>query len=251
MTVEEGGVGNLPTFHREVVALPAGDLRIKDAVERGDEAVVAAHVESDLLAVGHPVETPPDFAAEELGGALVCGERANPPDHFGEHRDMRAMLVGRVVGIDDRRSSGGENCREIFDGILAIGILDLGAWVAELSHESVTAHDGGLLLLLCTHPVHLGVAVVGVGTAPRAARPVRAGDPPEPLIPVLETGEDAMRRHELEIILMSTDAQMSHSCRRFGHGGIVGNEKAVARMAKLHEETDVREGWIRARVILE
>ncbi len=209
VSVKEGGVGQTAAFDGEVVALAAGDLRVKDTVEGGGEVGVVADREHGLVGVAQPVEAAPDFAAEEFFRAQRLRQRADSAQRGEKNPDVSGVLVGGVVGIDNLGLRGGEEGLQVFAHTGAgSGGLDARAGVGELRDEAVLADDGGGALLLHADGFHLLVTEVGVRACAGAPGPVGAGHRAEPPVRALKARQDAVQGHELQVVLMGTDSQV-------------------------------------------
>ena len=223
--VEEGGVGEGAAPDGEVVAFPAREWGSEVGAEGFGEIVYGADVEEDFVGVGHPVESAPDFAAEDLSGSDSRVELAEGFDGRGSDGEVGGVLVGGVVGVDDFGLSDLEDGEE-FVGEGRVGrVFDDAAGVAELVLGGVLAGGGRGVLFLVADFLHLLVGEVGEGADTGAAGAVGAGDAAEPEVGVVIAGDDAVVGHELEVVVVGADAEVGDAGEGGWLVGAVGDEK--------------------------
>ena len=104
------------------------------------------------------------------------------------------------------------------------GVFCRAARVIELHHRGIVTELGSLTLLLSPSERHLLIGEIGIGTGPRAARAVRAGDAGKPLASAVVARCDAIERHEFQVVLMRTNAQMRYACKRTRLRKSIGDE---------------------------
>ena len=219
---------------REVVALAAGDLRVEQADERREQALAGADVEHDLVVVLHPVQVAPDLAAEHALRALVLRQQADGLQHRDHHADVRVVLVGGVVGVDDLGLDDLQQRGELIAQRRVGRVLDHLAGVAELQHRLVVARVRGLVLLVDAHRRHLLVGVVGVRADAGAAAAVGAGDAAEALVLLQVALGDAVVGHDLEVVLVGADAEVGDVREDRLHRLAAGDEDLGVRVAQFH-----------------
>ena len=225
----ESGVGGAAARDGEVVAFAAGDLGNKDGVQLFGESLVAAHIHADFLAVAHPVQIPPDLATDESGGAFRGRQAAEGFEERGKDAEVRGVLVGGVVGVDDVGPGGAEDLKKVVAQGGVGRIRGEGTGVVELDHGAIAA-DPGRFDLLVGPPLGQfpGVEARQCPVA-ETALAVGAGDPAEPLVGFSETFNDSVERHELEIVVVRPDAQMGDAREAIGPRGVVGHEEPAGK----------------------
>lgn len=218
-----------PSDESVVVVLSAGDLGLEDLVELGGEFGMGGDVEGDFASIRDPVEVAPDFAAEEGCGLLVFGKSAEGGDGSGKDGEVSGVFVGGVVSVDGLGSGLCEEGDELVSELaLAGGAFEVRGGVGELELGGVLTEIGGLNLFAVAEFFDVGIGVVGEGAGARGAASVGAGDTGEPVTRFLVAGDDAVIGHELEVVLMSANAEVGGAREGFG-------EVFVVRDVRRHE----------------
>ena len=164
------------------------------------------------------------LAAEHAGGPPVAGQRADRCERPQAHRDVRVVLVRRVVHVEHLGPRGLEDRLHVGEHTGMAGLLHVAARVHQLDLAGVLADGGRFALLLHAHLDHLLVGVVGVDAGARAAAAVRHHDAREALVLLAEALGDAVERHELLVVLVRADAEVCRAPQRLRHRGAVGHE---------------------------
>ena len=112
--------------------------------------------------------------------------------------------------------------------------FDGAARVVELNHRRIAPDGGGSVLLLATNCHHLFIRKSRIRTTARTARAVGASHATEPLIVAGKAVEDAVKCHELEIVLMRPDAEMSDTGERVNEWFAIWNIDFRRRLMQLH-----------------
>ena len=234
VAVEKSSVGVSATDDGEIVAFSSADLGGKETIDLGGEGVVSADVVSDFLLIEHPIEAAPDFATVDGFGAERMWEGSNRLNDWDDYGDMGGMFVGGIMGVDDVGGGGDEDLGEVFLEAEIGGIAGDGAGVAELEHGGVVAEASGGTLFGAAFGDHFGIGEGSIGTGAGAAGAVGAGDATEPLGGAIEAGDDAVKGHEFEIVLMGADSEMGDSGEGGGERLVVGDINFCRGMLKEH-----------------
>src|SRR5262249_30266873 len=152
------------------------------------------------------------------------------------HRDadVRVVLVGEIVQVDDLRTSGPQNRGEVLDHHSFSWVLYLGAGEAELDLAGVLPDIGGLPLLDQAHLLHFLVRVLPVDTGARAPRSVGDHHAGETAVLAAEALGDPVIRHDLDVVLVGGDAEMCRAGQGGFGGGPVGDEEVGSRVMEFH-----------------
>ncbi|MDZ7733616.1 MAG: hypothetical protein U5R31_11450 [Acidimicrobiia bacterium] len=157
-----------------------------------------------------------------IGTALV-GQPSDGPDHPQGHRGVGEVPVGEVVGVEGARAARVDQRDEVVDPVALAGISQRSAGVVELDHRAVGADVGRLLLLAPSERGHLVVGHTGERPRARASGAVAAHDAREPTIHRPLALGDGCDGHDLEIVLVGADAQISGPYQRLVVGCAVGD----------------------------
>ena len=117
-----------------------------------------------------------------------------------------------------------------------IRILHHRAGIIELRHNSKPTDPRGNVLLLAPGSLHLLITVAPVCPHAIAARSVSAGHTPKPFIVILKTLNDAVKGHELEIVLMRANAKVRDPRQSGSFIDAVGNEQLGFGLMKFHDD---------------
>ena len=241
MRLAEGGISRPPADDGEVVAFPASDLRGEDFVQGLGEFRTLRDGHRGLLGVHQPVEVTPDFTAVDFLRTVGLGQTAERFQAAEGAPDMRVMLVGEVMEIDDLRSAGFEEAEEVIADDRLAGVTYRFARMAELSHEAVLADHCGGVLLADTFRGDLVVGPILELAGAGASAPVGDGHSAEPAILLVVAGEDAMEGHELQVVLVGADAEVGRPTEGFRGGEPVRDHEAGARVERDHRRREGRE----------
>ena len=206
--LEESGIRAAAAKHTKVIALATGDLRIKHAIESGREVVARADIVNDFFVIAHPVEIAPHLAAMHSLRALLGGQCAHCLNRRDGHADVRVVFVGRIVRVDHSRPGSAQLLDQSIAQRRALRILDRRAREIQLHHRAKLADPRRKLLLLTPDILHLRIGEALIRSGARTARTIRASHAAKPLALVLITRKDAVKGHELEVVLMRADAEM-------------------------------------------
>ena len=234
VAVEKSSVGVSATDDGEIVAFSSADLGGEEAIEVSGEGVVSADVVSDFFLIEHPIEAAPDFATVDGLRAERFWEGSNRLNDWDDYGDMGGMFVGGIMGVDDFGGGGDEDLGEVLLEAEIGGIAGDGAGVAELEHGGVVAEPSGGPLFVAAFGDHLGIGEGGIRTGAGASGAVGAGDATEPLGGAIEAGDDAVKGHEFEIVLMGADSEMGDSGEGGGERLVVGDINFCRGMLKEH-----------------
>ena len=234
MAVEKSSIGVATTDHREIVALASVDLGGEEAIDLSGEGVVPADIVSYFFLIEHPIEAAPDFATVDGFGAERLWEGSNRLNDWDDYGDMGGMFVGGIMGVDDVGGGGDEDLGEVFLEAEIGGVAGDGAGVAELEHGGVVAEASGGTLFGAAFGDHFGIGEGSIGTGAGAAGAVGAGDATEPLGGAIEAGDDAVKGHEFEIVLMGADSEMGNSGESRWERLVVGDINLCSGMLKEH-----------------
>jgi len=234
VAVEKSSVGVSATDDGEIVAFSSADLGGEEAIELGGEGIVSADVVSDFLFIGHPIEAAPDFATVDGLWAERFWEGSNRLNDWDDYGDMGGMFVGGIMGVDDAGGGGDEDLGEVLLEAEIGGIAGDGAGVAELEHGGVVAEASGGPLFGAPFGDHLGIGESGIRTGAGASGAVGASDATEPLGGAIEAGDDPVKGHEFEIVLMGADSEMGDSGESGGERLVVGDINFCGGMLKEH-----------------
>ncbi len=114
----------------------------------------------------------------------------------------------------------------------------------ELKHRAVISDHGSGVLLLASDRNHFRIAASDVRAGAGTACTIGTSDAAEPEIIAREAFQDAVKRHEFEIVLMGTDAEVSDAFQSLRDGCLVGDENFRCGMVQPHEFIfSVLEGW--------
>ena len=196
------GVGAAAPHRSEVVPLPADDLRIKDAQQSELEIFMGGGIHQHLIWIDHPIERAPDLTPHESLGTFSRVQSADGFHHPQNNRDMRIMLVRKVMGVHIVRFCGAQDLHKIFDGFLSRRVLKCGAGQVQHDLRGELAHICRLALFMKTHSPHLIVCVILIKAIARRPSTIRDNNACEPFIALLKTLQDRLRRHDLNIVLM-------------------------------------------------
>ena len=96
--------------------------------------------------------------------------------------------------------------------------------MVELEHCAVISNDGCRVLFLTANGNHFRIAASRIRAHAGTARTIRTRYTTEPEIIAGETFQNAVKRHEFEIILMGTDAEMGDALQGLRDRCLVGDE---------------------------
>jgi len=144
------------------------------------------------------------------------------------------VLVSRVVEVHDLGSGAVEDRLQINDHVVARGVLDHGALKAELDLARIIADQRRLPLLEDPDLSYFFIRVLAVGAGPRAAAAVGHGDAAEPGGFLVEAMEDAVQRHELDVVLVCADREVGRAAKSLADGRPVRNIDVGFRVLQLH-----------------
>ena len=104
----------------------------------------------------------------------------------------------------------------------------------QLDHHAKLTRDRRRILLLATHAHHFGIGEVFIFARARTAGAVGAGDAAKPFVCSSKTFEDAVKGHELQVILMRADAEVRHALERCVHRLAIRNKYFSRSIMQLH-----------------
>ena len=151
------------------------------------------------------------------------------------------MLIGQVVKVHDLWAAGLEDTAKLVaDGGL-LCIADGSAVKAKLGNKGILPDDGRGLLFANTFGCDLLVTPLlklsGAGTTP----PIGDGHASEPAVVLVVAGEDAMKGHELQVVLMGADAKVGGAADGVRDSLAVRNREASERVQLDHRRRAGRE----------
>jgi hypothetical protein len=231
---EVGSVGAASPHGSQVVALATRDLRVIDAEESRLEALMLSEVHTDLVGIEQPIEGAPDLTAEELLGALRTRQAADGGNGTKGSGDVGVMLVGEVMGVDLTRMRSLKQERKVLDRLLGGGILEDAARIVEHYLRGVLADLRGLALLFEPNQAHLLIGVGLVEAVAGRAAAVSSDHTGEPLVLLLEAVEDGAARHDLDVVLVGSHAQVRGARQRLLCGQAIGDKDLRGLKTEFH-----------------
>ena len=121
--LKESRVGCPPAGSGRVIALAAGDLRIKNPIQNRGQIIASAHVHEHLVGIGQPIQVAPDFAAPDILRALLTRQFAHRLQRGDSHADVRVVFVRGVVRVDKFGLRRPQDFHEIFLQPVSVGLL--------------------------------------------------------------------------------------------------------------------------------
>jgi len=148
------------------------------------------------------------LATNQLLGPKRRLQRSTGGDHTQRDAHVGVVLVGQVVRVDDLRAGHAKDLGEIPEHGLGSGVFHGRARVIQQELRRVFADEGGLFLLHAAHRLHLCVAVRLVFEVTGAARAIADDDTVNQRSLCRKALQDTVRRHELQIVVVSTNAEV-------------------------------------------
>lgn len=226
MGIGEGRIRSSSSDDGVVVVLPASDLREEDVIECLGKFGIGGDVEGDLVFIRNPIKVAPDFAAEELFGMLFLGQGTKRREGGSEDPEVAGVLVGRAVGVDRGRAGELDDVGELCGQGDVYWIFDPGGGMTELILSAILASVSSVDLFLVANFPHLLITVFCEGAGAGGPSAVGAGHPCKPLLGAVVAGGNSVESHELEIVLVSADAEVSGAGQGLGESRLVGNVRS-------------------------
>ena len=190
-------------------------------------------IEGDFVFVYHPIKVTPDLAPVQALRALCFRQVSGGLYHSQGHRHMGVVLVGEIMGVYHSRLSQLQQQCQVLHGVLVGAVLHHPAGIVEQDLGCVITHHRCFFLLLGPYFAHRFVGVVPVQIIARRTTAIRDYHSGQPPVRLLETSQDAVNRHDLQVILMGADCHVGGSGKGFPGREAVRN-KHLSRIESKH-----------------
>ena len=170
-----------------------------------------------------------------MAGPLGLRQRADRLQAAEKHRDVGVVLVGGIVQIDHLRLAARKDLPQVGRHLGVVRPFHCGARMGQLDLDAVVAQPGGPPLLAAPDGLHLGIAHPRIASGARAAAAVGRDNAGKPAVVPSAAQGNAMKRHDLDVILVGADAQMRGAGQRRGRRQTRRHVDVGLGLAEFHE----------------